>query len=154
MPTIRIRPATPEDLPAVLALLKDCGLPNADLNAASLGHFLIAGDDAAGNLAIIGIAGIEPYGKDALLRSVAVRAEYRSTGLGRQLADAAEEYARKAGITTLYLLTTTAPDYFARRNYVAIARADAPASLQASAEFSSLCPSQAACMKKDLQPTR
>jgi amino-acid N-acetyltransferase len=93
---------------------------------------------------------LERYGEDALLRSLAVRPENRSTGLGKQLADALEEHARRTGLGTLYLLTTTAADFFARRGYEVIERGTAPSLLQKTTEFSSLCPSQATCMRRRL----
>ncbi|WP_194724027.1 arsenic resistance N-acetyltransferase ArsN2 [Noviherbaspirillum malthae] len=141
-----LRPATSEDLPAVLALLEDAGLPYQDLTASHLADFLVA----EGGRSVLGIVGLERYGEDALLRSLAVRPENRSTGLGKQLADALEEHARRTGLGTLYLLTTTAADFFARRGYEVIERGTAPSLLQKTTEFSSLCPSQATCMRRRL----
>jgi amino-acid N-acetyltransferase len=143
---VRIRPALPADLPTVLALLKDCNLPWQDVDAALLDGFLLAVDSDS----VVGTAGLERHGSDALLRSLAVRTECRSTGLGKQLANAIEAHARKTGVTALYLLTTTAADFFARRGYAVIPRQEAPATLQNTAEFSTLCPSQAVCMRRQL----
>lgn len=135
-----------EDLPAVLTLLEDAGLPYQDITAAHLSDFLIAG----GGRSVLGVVGLERYGENALLRSLAVRPESRLTGLGKQLADGIEEHARRKGVGTLYLLTTTAADFFARRGYEVIERGTAPAVLQKTTEFSSLCPSQAICMRRSL----
>jgi amino-acid N-acetyltransferase len=136
----------PDDLPAVLSLLEEAGLPNQDLTAAHLTDFKIA----AGDRSIHGIVGLERYGERALLRSLVVRPESRSNGLGAQLADAAEEYARRNGVIEIFLLTTTAADFFARRGYEVIPRSEAPSALQETTEFSSLCPSQAICMRRQL----
>lgn len=141
-----IRPATPGDLPAVLALLKDSGLPWQDITAAHLGGFLLAVDGES----VLGTVGLERYGNDALLRSLAVAATRRAGGLGTQLADAIEQHARNTGLASLYLLTTTAAEFFARRGYQVIARSAAPAALQATSEFSTLCPSQAVCMRRQV----
>jgi amino-acid N-acetyltransferase len=46
------------------------------------------------------------------------------------------------------LLTQTAATYFAARGYAPIPRAQAPAAVQASAEFTSLCPPSSTCMVK------
>ncbi|KRB79513.1 arsenic resistance N-acetyltransferase ArsN2 [Noviherbaspirillum sp. Root189] len=141
-----LRLATSEDLPAVLALLEDAGLPYQDLTARHLADFLVA----EGGQSVLGIVGLERYGEDALLRSIVVRPESKFTGLGTQLVDAVQEHARRTGIGTLYLLTTTAADFFARRGYEVIERSTAPSSLQKTTEFSSLCPSQATCMRRRL----
>lgn len=143
---VSIRPATPADLPAVLGLLKDSGLPWQDVTPAHLDHFLLAVEDGA----IIGSAGLERHGSDALLRSLAVASTHRAGGLGTRLAQAIEQDARSSGVAALYLLTTTAAEFFARRGYLRMARADAPAALQATTEFSTLCPAQAACMYKHI----
>ncbi|WP_367576076.1 arsenic resistance N-acetyltransferase ArsN2 [Noviherbaspirillum album] len=141
-----LRLATPGDLPAVLSLLEDAGLPYQDITAKHLGDFLIA----VGGRSVLGIVGLERYGENALLRSLVVRPESRFTGLGKQLVDAIEEHARRAGVGTLFLLTTTAAEFFARRGYKVIERREAPSELQKTTEFSSLCPSQAVCMRRSL----
>lgn len=140
------RHATPADLPAVLALLKDSGLPYQDVDADRIRHFVIA----AGGQSLLGTVGIEIYGKDALLRSLVVRPESRWTGLGSQLTSAMEQHAQQAGVSTIYLLTMTAEPFFARRGYVAVSRKEAPPALQGTAEFAGLCPSQAVCMRRSL----
>lgn len=141
-----LRPATSQDLPAILALLRDADLPYQDLTTAHLADFLVA----AGSQHVLGAVGIERYGEKALLRSLVVRPESKFTGLGKQLADAIERHARRTGVDTLYLLTTTAADFFKRRGYEVIERRSAPPELQKTTEFSSLCPSQATCMRRHL----
>lgn len=140
-----LRHAAPGDLPLVVELLKDCGLPHQDLGAAQLPGFFVAAGDGDTVFAAIGL---ERHGGDGLLRSLAVRPGARSAGLGSQLVTALERQAHADGVQSLYLLTTTAAGYFERKGYQRIARAGAPAALQASPEFSSLCPSQAVCMRK------
>lgn len=141
-----LRLATSEDLPAVLTLLEDAGLPYQDITAAHLGDFLIA----VGGRSVLGMVGLERYGENALLRSLVVRPESRFTGLGKQLTDAIEEHARRTSVATLYLLTTTAAEFFRRREYEVIERREAPSELQKTTEFSGLCPSQAICMRRRL----
>jgi amino-acid N-acetyltransferase len=106
-----LRLATSQDLPAVFALLEGAGLPYQDLTAAHLADFMVA----AGGRSVLGIVGLERYGDNALLRSLVVRPESRYTGLGTQLTDAAEEHAWRTGVGALYLLTTTAGEFFKRR---------------------------------------
>lgn len=144
---LSIRSAKDTDLPQVRALLKESGLPFEDITAAHLCDFIvIIGDNAA----MMGCVGMEPYDDSALLRSLAVQQSIRGTGWGQTLVGMIEKHARGAGIAHLYLLTTTASKFFSERGYHTVERVSAPRALQASAEFASLCPSQAACLYKSL----
>jgi amino-acid N-acetyltransferase len=140
------QPAQAADLPAIRALLQAERLPHEDLTPQHLQDFLVLRE---GN-ALVAIAGLERHGRDGLLRSVAVTSNRRGTGLGITLVAATEQRARALGLAALYLLTTTAAEFFAQRGYRRIERKDAPAALQASREFSTLCPSTATCMVKPL----
>lgn len=140
------RSATESDFPAVIALLTATGLPHADLDPASMQQFLVADFDQAA----LGVIGLERFGDDGLLRSLAVVPERRKSGIGGAFVDALERRAQDAGVRILYLLTTTAADFFTRRGYRIVPRAQAPAAIQATQEFSRLCPSQAVCLRKEL----
>jgi amino-acid N-acetyltransferase len=85
-----------------------------------------------------------------LLRSVSIIKEEQGKGYGNFLNTAIENYAADSGISCLYLLTTTAKDFFDKQGYCAINREDAPASVQQTAEFTALCPSSAVVMKKKI----
>lgn len=141
-----VEPARPGDLPAIRALLQAEQLPHEDLTAAHLQDFFVLREGAG----LVAVAGLERHGADGLLRSVAVAPDRRRGGLGIALAEATEQRARALGLGALYLLTTTAADFFARRGYRRIERQAAPAPLQASREFAALCPSSATCMVKTL----
>lgn len=142
-----LRPARPEDLPAVLALLEAAGLPTAGV-AEWLPRFVVA--EGAGGLA--GVAGLEAYGDDALLRSVAVAEGWRGRGLGGRLTDAVLASAAAAGVRTVYLLTETAEGFFPRHGFRRIPREEASAAVRASAEFRELCPASSAVMARTLAP--
>jgi amino-acid N-acetyltransferase len=60
---------------------------------------------------------------------------------------AALERARALGLRELYLLTTSASDYFPRFGFERIGREALPSSLQASEEMRGACPSSAAAMR-------
>jgi len=142
---VTLRPATRADLPAVEHLLRALDLPTAGV-AEWVERFWIA--DHGGKA--VGVVGLEQYGDEALLRSVAVDPSWRSTGLGRALVDAALRAARTAGAKEMYLLTTTAERYFARFGFVQIARDDVPGAVQQSVEFREACPASAVVMRTDL----
>ena len=61
------RPARADDLPAVVALLAECGLPTGDLSASHLDAFRLVLADGR----LVGVGGVEPAGDAGLLRSVA-----------------------------------------------------------------------------------
>ena len=86
----------------------------------------------------------------ALLRSVAVDPREQGQGLGHRLTDAAIDLARTAGAPNIYLLTTTAEGFFPKFGFERIARADVPAGVRTSVEFTSVCPSSATVMRKSL----
>ena len=135
----------PQHLSA-MALLEAEGLPASDLTEAHLEHFFFTGTDGAPSA----LVGLEIYGEAALLRSLIVSASARSQGLGSALVLHAEEYAAALGVRSIYLLTTTAENYFERRGYQRLERTQAPASIQSTREFASLCPSSSAFMIKRL----
>jgi len=94
------------------------------------------------------VAGLEIHGEDGLLRSVAVDTEYRGQGLAASLVEAAIERAKRVQLRAVYLLTTTARDYFARHGFADCPRKEAPAAIRESWEFRTGCPSTAAFMKR------
>ena len=97
-----------------------------------------------------GVVGLEIYGKAALLRSLAVRADRRGQGIGSRLVECAESYARERGVTSLYLLTMTAEAFFRHRGYSPLARDKAPEAIRATTEFAGICPASSSFMVKRL----
>lgn len=146
---LAIRPAQADDLQAVHLVLKDCGLPYEDITTSHLSDFLVL----ANGKPVVGCVGIERLGSDALLRSLAVFDFMRGSGWGQQLVHAAEAHAQNIDISALYLLTTTATTFFGDRGYRRIDRADAPAALQGTTQFSLLCPASSTCLFKSLPLT-
>jgi len=145
MVNVQITPADPADLPAVLALLAESGLPPDGLPE-HFGAALVARDGER----VVGSAALERYGEAGLLRSVAVAPELRGQGLGRELTLAVLEQARSHGLRHLYLLTTTAEGYFPAFGFAPIDRADVDPALHASAEFTGACPESAAVLALSL----
>lgn len=142
------QPARPDDYSAIVRLLADAALPSADLTPEHLEHFLVLRDGDA----LAGVVGMEVAEDAGLLRSLAVPEARRGGGLAMRLVDALEERARASGIHTLYLLTTTAEGFFARRGYARTDRAAVPGAIAATPEFRGICPASAACMAKALVP--
>jgi len=140
-----IRAATARDLPAVIMLLEKDKLPMAGINE-HIGTTLVARRSAR----VVGCAAVEIYGTSGLLRSVAVDEERRGEGLGHQLTQAALDLARARGVTSVYLLTTTAEKFFPRFGFREVAREDVDPAVRASVEFTTACPASAVAMRADL----
>jgi amino-acid N-acetyltransferase len=141
-----MRGATARDREQVHALLAACALPVAGVDETTLGRFIVA--ERAG--AIVGVAGLELYGSDALLRSVAVSPTLRQAGLGGALAERLLGQAASLGVRRVYLLTTTAESFFARRGFTRTDRSAVGADLLDSVEFRDACPSTATVMVREL----
>jgi len=144
MPAITL--ASDAELPAIIELLAANGLPTEDLNPQSHPEFLVIRRD--GRLA--GVVGLERFANAGLLRSLAVRPGHRRHGYGIALTEAVERRAAQAGLATLFLLTQTAEEFFRHRGYRAIERSEAPSDIRSNAQFRSLCPASAVCMKREL----
>jgi len=142
-----VTPAAASDLPAIVDLLEASGLPTADLQAGSAPQFWVARHGGR----VIGVIGLERFGKVGLLRSLAVSSEHRRTGLGIALTHTLESHAVRSGMTSLVLLTETAAAFFERLDYEVVTRDAVPVSIQASAEFRTLCPASAVCMMRKLR---
>ena len=137
---------TVADFACIRALLSAHGLPVAYLSLPMLAHFRVSREGDR----IIAVAGLEQIGASGLLRSVAVDPAYRRRGLAARLVATLEAEASRLGITTLYLLTTSAAPYFAGIGYSLLERSHVPPGVRDSAEFSKLCPASAVCMTKRL----
>ena len=148
MTAVSIAPARLSDYDVVAALLEREHLPLAGLRQ----HFENAIVGRAGNR-IVGCAALEVYEGGALLRSVVVDAEYRGAGVGSDLTRATIQLAMRSFVPSIYVLTTTAERFFRKFDFEIVDRADVPASVVASAEFTHACPSSAIVMRKFLTPT-
>ncbi len=147
MKDISIREASPDDLGKICQLLVSAELPTIGVSE-HIKDFLVAHQDGS----IVGAIGLEHYGQAALLRSAVVDASERQYGIGSTLFDACFQKARGLGIRSLYLLTNTAEQFFHKKGFRRIDRADVPEAVASSVEFTDACPSHAACMKLDLVP--
>ena len=132
---IRIDRATPADAGALLALMDRAHLPTDDLASHLDAAFVAREGDR-----IIGSVAIEIYADGGLLRSVAVDADRRGTGLGARLTAAAIEDAQRRALPALYLLTTTAAAFFPKLGFELTTREAVPQSVRQSIEFQSACP--------------
>jgi amino-acid N-acetyltransferase len=136
--------ASAADLDAIRDVLAASDLPVEDVEA-HIPNFLLAKWHHT-----IGTVALEHAGDAALLRSLCVLSEYRGQAIGTRLLSAVEEVARSRGVGELYLLTTSSAAFFERHGFSPTARALTPPSIRGTAQFLSLCPSTAICMRKSL----
>jgi arsenate reductase len=133
---------------AIEALIRSSGLPTEVLRDQFPDAYVVArrADE------LVGVAALEVQGRVGLLRSVAVAPGERGRGTGLLLVAERLVAASLAGLTSVYLLTTTAAPLFRRFGFADADRASVPATLAASPEFAALCPSTATCLRLDLPP--
>jgi N-acetylglutamate synthase-like GNAT family acetyltransferase len=146
--SVTIRAANDDDLAAIELLLTSNDLPIAGVRE-SLNDFLVA---AVGRR-IVGVAGVEYCGDYGLLRSAVVAEEWRGRGVARSLIARAIAAACAAGVRALYLLTTTAEQYFVRFGLEVTTRESVPDSIRATVEFKDACPATATVMWLPLSRT-
>jgi amino-acid N-acetyltransferase len=139
---VRLRPAEDRDFADVGALLAVLGLPTAGLQEQFPRAYAIATREDV----IVGCAGLEAYDRTGLLRSVAVSPGDRNQGIGRALVRDRIVAARAVNLDAVFLLTTTAADYFSRLGFAETDRKTVPPVLSSSTEFASACPASATCL--------
>lgn len=142
---IDIEPADPADMHEAAGLLQAADLP-LDGFADHFDQALVARHDGR----LIGCATLELYRPYALLRSLAVEANYRGQGIGEALTRAILDKARQQQLEAIYLLTETAAEFFPRFGFSAVERARVPESVKRSVEFTSACPASALAMTVSL----
>lgn len=140
---MKIRVATSRDLDAVESLLSSSNLPTEGVKE-NFSSFVVAEEQGE----IAGAIGLERFGSVALLRSAVVSPEHRGSGVGRRLVEKVLERAGEDGIEELFLLTTTAENYFPRFGFARTTHSAVPPAVKASAEFQGACPDSAAVMTR------
>ena len=137
--------STSGDIAHIITLLKENNLPITDIEQGKQNFFVAKIDDL-----IIGSVGLEIYGSNGLFRSLAVNEKYRNNAIGKRLYNTMLDYCNEKRLNKLYLLTTTASEYFKGLGWNIADRNNVPVSVASSKEFSSLCPSTAFCMDYSL----
>ncbi|MDQ7041225.1 MAG: GNAT family N-acetyltransferase [Rhodothermus sp.] len=124
-------PAHPHEAVQLQQLLRRCGLLDTGVPE-QLDRVLVAREGAR----VIGMALLERYGADGLLRSVAVDPAWQRQGIGRRLVEAMLLRARQEGLRQVFLLTETARGFFEQLGFVPVPRTAVPPTLRAAPQFS------------------
>ncbi len=141
---LKIRPAILGDQKFIHTLLSSFKLPLDGLEGTKLWVL------QSGNGGILGVAGLEVYGGQGLLRSVAVVNSRHSQGYGTEIVNHVIGEAKKMDIKDLFLLTTTAPEFFKKFGFKQESREKVGGGIADSVEFQSACPKTAVLMRLTL----
>lgn len=141
-----IRKAYENEHRAICHLLASHSLPTADIHEKNITFFAGLMKDT-----IVATIGIEQYGKEALLRSLCVKKVLQNKSLGQKMIEHLLHVCHQEGITSLYLLTTTAKSYFEHFGFQTIAREEAPKCIAQTREFEGICPATATLMRLYIQ---
>jgi len=137
-PIVRLQPA---NLAQLEALLRHNNLPTRDCAAPAQNFYgMFDGDE------LIAAGGLEPAADYVLLRSIVVKKQYRASGLARNIAEYLISLAEAEGRQAVYLLTETAGSYFQKLGFTPLPRAEVPAAIAQTQQFSALCPDSASCL--------
>lgn len=120
-PFEKLRLATLEDIPALLALLEPLAREDILISRSrerleeEIGDYLVLERDGL----ILGCIALHPYPEieAGRIAALATHPDYRCQGRGERLLRAAEERAWETGLKTLYLLTTHTEGWFRERGY-------------------------------------
>ncbi len=143
---ITLRAAGADDLAWAVALMTALGLPTEGLDEQFGDGYVVAelGGEA------IGLGGMEVYGDAGLLRSVGVTKAFQGTSIGRTIVEDRLGWARGRRLGAVFLLTETAPGFFERLGFKIVDRESFPPEVQASKEYSEVCPDTAVAMRLEL----
>jgi amino-acid N-acetyltransferase len=143
---ISYRKSKASETSAIRSLLEESKLPTESVGKNTT-EFFVA--ESAGR--IVGIAGFEFYGTDALLRSVAIPADLQNKGIGSEIVDWMLAQAKTRGTKRIFLLTDTAQKFFEHKGFKLTDRSSIRnEAMTSSSEFAHACPVSAVCMKLDL----
>lgn len=116
---VTIRRATPDDIPAIKALIDTFARQNRMLfrSAAELAEHIHEYQVYFQGAEVLGVCGLHPVaGGLAEVRGLAVAADASGRGVGRELVQACVSRARELGISKVYTLTLV-PEFFEKLRF-------------------------------------
>lgn len=146
MPTVAIEPGNAGDRASIAALLEASQLPVDHLDDDDVVTFFVGRVGSA----VVGCVGLELYGRNGLLRSLAVDPAYRGRGLSRRLTQAVLQGAAEAGAEDVVVLTNTATELFVHLGFELVRRDMFDKCLLRSWQFQAGVCADAACLRRRL----
>jgi len=138
---VKIQPANQADLNKIIRLLSKEKLPVVDIGDEAVRLFVARMKDE-----LIAVIGLEQYKNIGLLRSLAVDDAYKNQKAGERMIQYLFNFCDEEKITVLYLLTTTAENYFTRFGFQQTERIKVPDVIQQTRQYKELCPSTSVVM--------
>ena len=138
--------ADPDDKGQIHRLLSQCELPTLYVHR-HLKSFMVAKADKK----IVGVVGVEVYGRAGLFRSLCVDETYRGRGIAKMLNEKLLSYAHVRKIDRLYLFTLYAEKFASKLGFRKIDRRRIPKSIRSTWQFrKSLSYPSVICMMKKI----
>lgn len=100
---------------------------------------------------MVGVVGVELYGKTVFLRSLAVREDKRNAGIARALWKEALLFAYQSRCVDVYLITEILGDTMLRYGFDHITRKDVPQEILQSPFFNGICSCSSQVMYRNIQ---
>ncbi len=122
--------ATPVDKNQIRRLLSKCGLPTLYIHR-YLKSFIVA--KAAEK--IVGVIGVEVYGRVGLLRSMCVDQAYRGQGIAKMLHRKILTYVQLQKVGRLYVFTLNAAKFASKLGFHKIDKKRIPKSIRSTWQF-------------------
>lgn len=142
---LNILTAGRNDLSIASLFLTEQNLPVSDLLEDNVLLYLAFDDQV-----LVATIGLEKYGKTGLLRSLAVKETFRNQQIADKMIKGLLEVCKSENIKEIYLLTTTAENYFLKKGFLPVDREVVPAVIKQTREFRSICPSSAVGMYREI----
>lgn len=127
---VQVTEMTGETLEFFRTALESAGLSTDDIDLPGRSFFQFALDGIT-----VGWGGFEAYGEDGLLRSMVVRPDHRSKGVGSATLKIIERFAADRRVTRLHLLTTSASSFFGQHGYEVLQRGAEPLLISQTRQF-------------------
>lgn len=140
--SLTLKTAVRADIELIKNILIENNLPHQDVEASEIRFSLVYDDEN-----LVGVVGLEKFQNLGLLRSLVVKKSFRNKGYGTEICEKMIDYAKKENFSELYLLTLSAKEFFEKLGFYSVNRSEVPDPIQSTAEFSSLCPASAVCLK-------
>jgi amino-acid N-acetyltransferase len=134
---------TSADKQQIRRLLLECELPTLYIHR-HLKSFMVAKRAKK----IVGVIGVEVYGREGLLRSLCVDKAYRGQGIAKMLYAKIVAYARTRKIDRLYLFTMYAEKFASKLGFRKIEKKRIPKSIRSTWQFRGSRRYPVVCMMK------
>lgn len=146
MTTLRLEPVPGGD-PGLQQALSAADLPTVDLEEPGRLFFRAVSADGI----TVGYAGMETCDDAVLLRSMVILPTFRGMALGLSLSREILKTVKQG--TAVFLVTTTATQFFEKLGFITIERGAVPSAVLGTRQLSGICPASASIMKLNTAAT-